>query len=226
MEEKFNEIANEYDRWFETPVGRVVFSLELKALMEELGEINGKKILEVGIGTGFFAMELRKRGATIFGIDPAAHMREIARSRGFDVQPGYGEAIPFEDNTFDITLSMTSMENAKDREQFIKEMVRVTKPEGKIVIGVLNLLSFYGISRRIRGLFDRNDLFRGMHFFTYWELKAAGTRHLSNVHINSSVFFNPSPPSFILRNAQKLETFGRKYMRPFGALLIMGGKKC
>ncbi|HEM56473.1 MAG TPA: SAM-dependent methyltransferase [Thermodesulfobium narugense] len=226
MEEKFNEIANEYDKWFETPVGRIVKELELNALLEAMGEIKDKKILEVGIGTGLFAMEFRKRGADVIGIDPAENMLKIAKSRGFEVKFGYGEAIPFEENSFDIVLSMTSMENSKNPEKFVGEMVRVAKPEGKIVVAVLNAISLYGISRRIRGLFDPNDLFKGMHFYNFWELKNLLKKHLCNVEVNSSVFFNPSPPKFTLDRANALEKFGRKYLKPFGALLIGGGIKC
>lgn len=226
MEEKFDAIANEYDLWFETPVGRVVKELELKALLEAIGDLNGKKMLEVGIGTGLFAMEFRKLGAEVYGIDPAYNMLKIAESRGFNVKFGYGEAIPFEDKTFDIVLSMTSMENSKDPDKFVKEMVRVAKDGGRIVIAVLNAISLYGISRRLRGLFNPNDLFRGMHFYTYWELKSFGQKYLCNVNVNSSVFFNPSPPQFILKNAEKLEKFGRKYLKPYGALLVLGGNKC
>ncbi|BAL81684.1 class I SAM-dependent methyltransferase [Caldisericum exile] len=226
MEEKFDKIANEYDLWFETPVGRVVKELEIDALISALPDLNGKKMLEVGIGTGLFAMEFRKRGAEVYGIDPASNMLKIAQLRGFEVKFGYGEAIPFEDNLFDIVLSMTSMENSKDPEKFVSEMVRVAKPSGRIVVAVLNAISFYGISRRIRGLFDPNDLFRGMHFYNYWELRNLLRRHICNVEVNSSVFFNPTPPKFILDRAYALEKFGRKYLKPFGALLIGGGTKC
>lgn len=226
MEEKFNEIANEYDAWFETEVGKVVKELELNALLEVMPELNGKTLLEVGIGTGLFAMEFRKRGAIVYGIDPAENMLKIAASRGFNVKFGYGEAIPFEDNTFDIVLSMTSMENSKEPKKFLKELVRVAKPNGTVVVAVLNLLSFYGISRRIRGLFNPNDLFKGMHFYTYFELKKLASGLLCDINLNSSVFFNPSPPSFVLRHANAIEKFGRRYLKPFGALLVLGGKKC
>jgi ubiquinone/menaquinone biosynthesis C-methylase UbiE len=226
MEEKFDAIANEYDRWFETPVGKVVKELELNALLESIGNLKGKKMLEVGIGTGLFAMEFRKRGAEVYGIDPAYNMLKIAQSRGFEAKFGYGEAIPYEDKTFDIVLSMTSMENSKDPDKFVSEMVRVAKDGGRVVIAVLNAISFYSISRRIRGMFNPNDLFRGMHFYTYWELKGLMKRHLCNVDVNSSVFFNPSPPQFVLNNAQKLEQFGRRYLKPFGALLVGRGTKC
>ncbi len=226
MEEIFNEIANDYDKWFETEEGKLVKQLELKSLLDVLGNIEGKSILEVGIGTGLFAMEFRKLNALVYGIDPAENMIKIAQSRGFDVKLGYGESIPFEENTFDMTLSMTSMENSKFPQKFIKEMVRVTRPKGKVVVAVLNIFSFYGISRRINNIFNKDDIFKGMHFYNYFELEKLMKNLLCNVSTNSSVFFNPSPINFILQKAEKLEIFGRKYLKPFGALLVSGGIKC
>ncbi|WP_157723395.1 class I SAM-dependent methyltransferase [Pseudothermotoga thermarum] len=226
MEEQFNQIADQYDQWFETEQGKVVKELELKALLEILGDLQGKTLLEVGIGTGLFAMEFRKLGAKVYGIDPAEKMLEIARSRGFEVKFGYGEQIPYPDNSFDITLSMTSMENSKSPEKFLQEMVRVTKPNGKVVVAVLNLFSLYGIVRKIKGLFNKDDLFREMHFYTYWELNRLMKKYLCDVSTNSSVFFGPFAPKFILKNAHKFENFGRKYLKPFGALLVSAGRKC
>ncbi len=226
MKEKFNEVANDYDRWFETDEGKEVKKLELKALLTALGSIERKSILEVGIGTGLFANEFKKLGAIVYGIDPAENMLKIAQSRDLNVKSGQGESIPFEDNTFDITISMTSMENSKLPQKFLTEMVRVTKPGGKVVVAVLNIFSFYGISRKINSLFNKNNLFKEMHFYSFFELNRLMKKFLCDISTNSSVFFNPSPSKFILKNAEKLEIFGRKYLKPFGALLISGGIKC
>jgi len=45
---------------------------------------------------------------------------EIAEKRGLAVKFGYGEAIPFGNNTFDIVFSMAAMENSKDPDKFVK----------------------------------------------------------------------------------------------------------
>jgi len=60
MEEKFESIANEYDKWFDTPIGATVKALELDAILGLLGDITNKKLLEVGIGTGAFAVEFKR----------------------------------------------------------------------------------------------------------------------------------------------------------------------
>jgi ubiquinone/menaquinone biosynthesis C-methylase UbiE len=226
MEQKaiFDDFANKYDSWFDTPVGSKVKDLELDLLLGFVKPQQGLNMLEVGIGTGLFAMELGKRGIEIVGIDPSEKMREIAKKRGFDVRYGVGEQIPFPDNTFDVVLSMSSMEFSREPDLFVSEMRRVAKPNGTVVVAVLNLWSTYGISRRVRGIF-RRSFFNDVHFYAYGELGGLLSRHLAGVEVSSSVFINPSPPRWLLRKANSLEVFGRKHLKPFGALLVGAGRK-
>lgn len=226
MEQKalFDSLASSYDSWFETPVGRKVKALELDLLLKLINPQAGLKMLEVGIGTGLFALEFKRLGVEVWGIDPSEKMLEIARLRGFNVKQGVGERIPFPDESFDVVLAMTSLEASREPDLFLSEMQRVAKPSGKIVVAVLNLLSFYGVSRRIRGLFKKS-VFNELHFYTYWEFKRLLQRHLKEVRVSSSVFFNPSPLTFVLKRAEAIEEFGRKHLKPFGALLAGSGRK-
>ncbi len=226
MEEKaiFDNFANKYDKWFETPEGRKVKELELDLLLQFVNPSPGEKMLEVGIGTGLFALEFAKRGMIVFGVEPSDKMREIAEKRGFTVKKGTGESIPFEDNSFDVVLAMTSMEFSKEPQRFVSEMKRVAKCGGRVVIAVLNLLSLYGIERRMRGLFEET-VFKDAHFYTYWELEKLLAKNFGRVEISSSVFFPPNPSERVLQYADKLEKFGRKYLKPFGALLVGKGVK-
>jgi len=220
----FDEFAETYDSWFLNPVGEKVFELELSLLLKAVEPKKDKTLLDVGIGTGFFATRLRSYGLDIKGIDPSEKMLEVAKKRGFEVKIGSGENIPFENESFDIVLAMTSMEFSKDPKKFLSEMVRVAKTEGKIVVAVLNILSLYGLSRRVRG-FYKKSLFSEAHFYNYWELKFLLRNHLKNLKVSSSVFFNPAPPNWIIEKADSIESFGQKYLRPFGALLVAWGIK-
>ncbi len=225
MKEKaiFDEYANKYDRWFETAEGKIVKEFEIALLKDFVKPEEGKTMLEVGIGSGLFAMEFRKAGMVVSGIDPSDEMLKIAEKRGFNVEKGSGENIPFEDNSFDVVLAMTSIEFSKTPEIFIKEMKRVVKVNGTIVVAALNLFSLYGLERRIRGLFEKS-VFSNAHFYTYWELKNL-LLHLKDVKVSSSVFTPPNPSDALLSYAEEMEKFGRKYLVPFGALLVGKGVK-
>ena len=220
----FDEYAEHYDSWFKTPTGSKVFELELKKLFDLIGPSQGMKMLDVGIGTGIFALEFAKRGVEISGIDLSEKMIEIAVKRGLNARLGSGEDIPFGENLFDVVLSMTSMEFSHNPDKFVSEMARVAKPAGIIIVAVLNVFSFYGVERRLKGLFKKS-VFSGAHFYNFWELRRLLRRHLSSVAVTSSVFFNPNPPEFILGRADAIEAFGKKYCKPFGALLAGKGVK-
>lgn len=220
----FDEFAENYDPWFLTPVGKKVFELELDLLNEVIKPEEGKSLLDVGIGTGIFSQQLREKGLKITGIDPSEKMLEIAKKRGFEVKKGTGENIPFPDRTFDFVLAMTSIEFSKEPENFVLELVRVAKPGGKIVISVLNLWSLYGLSRRMKGIFQKS-LFKGAHFYSYRELESLLKKYTKYVNVSSSVFFNPSPPQWVLNKAENIEKFGRRHLKYFGALLVGCGIK-
>ncbi len=220
----FDRYANKYDEWFESEEGKVVKRLELALLEKFILPKEGKTLCEVGIGTGLFAMEFRKKGMEVCGIDPSEEMLKIAKERGFDVKKGSGENIPFEDNRFDVVLAMTSIEFSKDPKRFVKEMKRVAKPGGVVIVAALNLLSLYGIERRIRGLFEKN-VFTDAHFYTYWELKNLLQDELKNTEVSSSVFIPPNASETVLAFADALERFGQRWLKPFGALLVGKGVK-
>jgi hypothetical protein len=90
----FERLAQRYDDWYEGPVGRVVFPLEVGCLAPLLARSHPPR-LEVGVGSGRFAAEL---GAGV-GVDPAAAPLRLARSRGIAVVQGRGgaPAVPRQD---------------------------------------------------------------------------------------------------------------------------------
>jgi len=224
MEAIFDKYAQHYDSWFMTPVGRKVFDLELDTLLEVINPSQGMKLLDVGIGTGLFALEFTKKGVDVSGIDPSREMVAIAGKRGLNAKRGTGEKIPFADNVFDVVLSMSSMEFSSDPDMFISEMVRVARPSALIVVAVLNFYALHGIKRRVKGLFKKT-IFSRAHFYNFWELKRLLLKHVSSVEVTSSVFMNPRPSQFILSRADALEKFGKRYLTPFGSLLVGKGIK-
>lgn len=224
MQANFDTYAQRYDSWFTTPAGRKVFDLELRTLFQFIDPSQGKKMLDVGIGTGIFTLEFAKKGMDVSGIDPSEEMIAIARKRGLSARRGTGEDIPFVDESFDVVLSMSSMEFSADPDKFVSEMVRVARPSAPVVVAVLNLYALHGLKRRIKGLFEKT-IFSRAHFYSFWELKRLLLRHLSSVEVTSSVFINPRPSRFILSRAEALETYGKRHLTPFGALLVGRGIK-
>jgi len=101
---------------------------------------NGSKILDVGTGTGKQAFAFAKKGYDVIGIDLSEAMLKVANKKNkyenvkFEVADATN--LPFEDNSFDVSCVSFALHDMPltIREKALKEMVRVTKPKGMIVI--------------------------------------------------------------------------------------------
>jgi len=106
-------------------------------LEEQLKPKTGLKILDMGCGTGKFAIYLREEtGCEVIGIDPVREKIEKARRRSssvtFEVQSA--EELVFPNHTFDIVVSLKVLHEIPDYMKALKESNRVLKGGGKIFI--------------------------------------------------------------------------------------------
>lgn len=145
----FEEFALEYDEWFETY--KWVYQSELEAARRFIPKIG--EGIEIGVGTGRFSIPF---GIKV-GVEPAKTMAEIARKRGIHVYEANAENLPFQDNSFDFTLMVTTLCFLENPFQSLKEIKRVLKPAGKIIIGMLNedspLGKLYEENRKMQHVF-------------------------------------------------------------------------
>lgn len=100
----------------------------------------GSVVLDVASGTGQQAFAFAKHGYSVFGVDLIESMLEIARKHSKDDRVKFEVAdatrLRFAENTFDVTCISFALHDMpmSIREQVLREMVRVTKPDGVIVI--------------------------------------------------------------------------------------------
>ncbi|MEW6729946.1 MAG: class I SAM-dependent methyltransferase [Acidobacteriota bacterium] len=94
------------------------------------------KILDAGCGAGGACVEADKIGCETIGIDASSALLEIARKRLPNVKFHEGdiESLPFDDSEFDAVIAVNSVLYAADITQTMKEMARVIRPQGRIVI--------------------------------------------------------------------------------------------
>ena len=88
----------------------------------------GKRILEIGGGTGFQAKLLNEHGYDIASID--VPQSNYAEERVFPVLDYDGAVIPFPDDSFDVVFSSNVLEHVRDRRRLYAEIGRVLKPSG------------------------------------------------------------------------------------------------
>ncbi len=126
----FDRNAHAYDRWFDDNPS--IYQAELEAL-RALAPATGM-CLEVGVGTGRFAAPLNIR----LGIDPSRAMGKIARDRGIAVCQAWGERLPFGGGQFDTVMLVTVDPFVDDVGSLLREIRRVLRPDGRVVVGILD----------------------------------------------------------------------------------------
>ncbi len=104
---------------------------KLKIIVKHLRPAPSDKILDVGCGTGISS----DLPGDVTGIDPSGELLMIAKKRGIKAIKGKAEALPFDDNSFDIVISLTAAQNFDDIKKGIKEIKRVSK--GKVAVSIL-----------------------------------------------------------------------------------------
>lgn len=90
-------------------------------------------LLDVACGTGLVSRALRPHVARITGLDPTPAMSEQSRDVIDALVQGSAEAMPFADNTFDRIVCRQGTQFMDDRAA-VREMVRVVKPGGRVVL--------------------------------------------------------------------------------------------
>jgi 2-polyprenyl-3-methyl-5-hydroxy-6-metoxy-1,4-benzoquinol methylase len=127
--------------------------------MAHLPEIRGRYVLEVGCGRGVFARYLAEQGANLVAADfsEAAVLHARKRLEGLNVTTLVADIqdLPFEDGSFDVVISQETLEHVPDPAKGLAELVRVTRPGGKVLVTTPNYLSLIGLWRVAHRLFGK-----------------------------------------------------------------------
>ncbi len=128
-------------RWVRTLHNMVPARL---AYFDRFVEWPGKAVLDLGCAGGFMAEAICHRGGRVTGIDPArraiAAARAHARREGLDIRydVGVGEALPYDDDAFDVVVCVDVLEHVADLDRVIAEVARVLRPGGVFVFDTIN----------------------------------------------------------------------------------------
>ncbi len=120
-------------------INPIFYSLEMRKTVVDLAEIDEKSlVLEVGCGTGFTTEEIVNRvpeeKVVAVDITPEQMEKAVRKFKNVFFVRGDAENLPFKDDVFDASISAGSIEYWPNPLRGIKEMARVTKPGGKVVI--------------------------------------------------------------------------------------------
>ncbi len=124
----------------------------------------GARILDIACGTGYGLSLLRRRAALVVGVDVSADAIATASSAGATLVLASGYALPFSDGSFDLVTSFETLEHLEARPAFLRELSRILRPEGRLLLSTPNARHTRPIAGRPRNPFH-------VHEYTAEELR-------------------------------------------------------
>ncbi len=219
----FDEWPERYDRWFTTPIGKLVKEIEAGLILELLDPGPEEKILDAGCGTGIFTLDFLDRESQVVGLDISDQMLKhaIKTTSGHSFSKIQGDMIslPFKDNSFDKSVSITALEFVADAKSAIDELVRVTRPGGYIVVATLNSLSSWATRRREMTLKKPDHVLGHAFFRSPFELLSSS--HLKGIAKSVIHFRKDDNPE----EAIKIEQSGQSEKLDTGAFVAVRWEK-
>lgn len=143
----FDDIAGIYDAVFPPHVVEHYLRRRASYVLRHAAA-PGQSALDVGAGTGLLAERLNDLGLGVVALDPFPQMLGQLRRRRPDIETvvAHGDDIPIPDDVFDLTYSVAVMHHIAEPAQVrrtLAEMIRVTRPGGRILVWDHNPLNPY-----------------------------------------------------------------------------------
>jgi demethylmenaquinone methyltransferase/2-methoxy-6-polyprenyl-1,4-benzoquinol methylase len=105
-----------------------------RATREALAPAPGERVLDVAAGTAVSTLELARSGAWPVAADFSLGMLRRGRGRGVPLVAGDALRLPFADASFDAVTIAFGLRNVADVDRALRELARVTRPGGRLVV--------------------------------------------------------------------------------------------
>ncbi len=135
------------------------FFMQRRNILRWLGDLRGACVLDAGCGVGAFSEPLVAAN-TVYGVDFSARSVEHAAARGLNTHVGDLAALPFADGWFDLVLCIGVIQLIDDHLPVLRELARVTKPGGTLLVQTLHRGS---LQRKLLALFEKSHKFDKMY---------------------------------------------------------------
>lgn len=178
---------NAYDQWHESVHGRedpsnIKLEEWHKNVLQFLPSVKDLRVLEVGCGVGDFAIYLSRQGADVTAVDFSSQAIELATEKArvqnyqVDFRVADAQALPLENNSFDLIVSCECLEHVPTPQLALNEMYRVLKPSGKLILTTENysnaILLYWLVCWLRKEPFNSGERIQPIeHLFLFWRVK-------------------------------------------------------
>ena len=154
------DIAGNYDSYYNTEFGKKVDEIEKKIVSGLIKNIPRTKMIELGCGTGHWTKFFSDTGFDVTGIDNSHHMLAHAVNKKINAEfiSGDAENLTFLNESIDVVASITMLEFVDNKDVVFKEINRILKPGGWLILGCLNSFSVVGQNK------SNDETFRNASF--------------------------------------------------------------
>ena len=152
----FDEIAESYDRLNDVlSVGQD--RLWRRAVIKAVRARPGERVLDLAAGTGTSSVPFMRSGASVVPCDFSVGMVRVGKSERPRLPFVAGDAVhlPFDEGSFDVVSISFGLRNVVDVDGALREMHRVTKPGGRLVICEFSTVTYAPLRRAYETYLDR-----------------------------------------------------------------------
>ncbi len=145
----------------------------------------GQRVLEVGVGPATDFVRFARGGAVLTGVDLTEHAVRLARRRleleglAAEVLRADTESLPFADGTFDFVYSWGVVHHTEDPQRAVREILRVTRPGGRVCVMVYHRHSLVAVQSWIVNALLRGRPWRSFAHVIWHHHESIGTRAYS-----------------------------------------------
>jgi ubiquinone/menaquinone biosynthesis C-methylase UbiE len=192
IQQEWNKSAEAWVDFVRTGKDNCRYYMNNPAMFRMLGKIRGKKVLDLGCGEGFNTRMMARRGAEVTGIDFAEKMLSLAKDSEKRDRLGIKYYICnatklsiFKNSTFDIVSSFMTIQDIANYRQALKEVNRVLKKNGRLVIGTTHPCFEKTLYRDKR--YHRDErYFKNKTYKLYWKMKRL-TKHFTTTSFHRTL---------------------------------------
>lgn len=232
IKELYDKTAETYGSEYLTPAGNYFMKYKIETILE-LGDFKDcNKILEVGCSNGAYTFEFNKLGYFMYGLDLSDKNIEFAKKKAeqnkvsnVEFYTGDAEALPFEDNLFDGTISISTLRYVPNIQNAVNEIYRVLKPGKRAVLDFPNKNSPWFNYLKPRVLKRRH--IHDNHYTTAEIRRLFSNAGFKEIKIKRILFTPKATPPVLLPLMRCIDFVGERFvpLNEFAAIIICSGVK-